>query len=517
MRLLFCLFAEDSNLLPDKLFTRILTQLLDKNYQFDKAPAQLFAAMATGDSFWGEDIRYFNGGLFADATTQLFDNDDIRTLADAAKLDWASVEPSIFGTLFERGLDPTSRTKLGAHYTSREDIALIVEPVLMAPLRREWAAIQSDTLLAPPAGTPDPAAALETLAARLAAFRQRLAAHKVLDPACGSGNFLYVALKALLTLEKEVIVFGVSYGLPMGDPTVRPEQLFGIEVNPYAQQLASIVVWIGYIQWMRENGFAYAQTPVLRPLTNIQQMDAILAYDSAGQPVEPPWPAADVIIGNPPFLGGNRIRKELGDNYVEALFKLYDKRVPAFADLVCYWFERARAQLVNHAADRVGLLATQGIRGGVNRKVLERIKEGGDIFWAQSDRDWTLNGATVHVSMVGFARDAAQEPILDDQPVPAINANLTAAADLTTSRPLTENMSISFQGPSPKAPFDIDIDIAKPMLDAPLNINGRPNSDVVRPVVSALDLGQGSRDKWTIDGPSPLSVKQYRPHEPYTL
>jgi len=513
MRLLFCLFAEDSALLSAGLFTRLLGQSVMRTVYFDTWLGQLFTVMATGGLFGAEEIRPFNGGLFADGTTQAFDSDDILTLMEAAKLDWASVEPSIFGTLFERGLDPTSRTRLGAHYTSRADIELIVEPVLMAPLRRDWAGIQSAALLAPPAAQADPVAARSRLAAQLTAFRQALAATRVLDPACGSGNFLYVALKALLTLEKEVIIFGVRYGLPMGEPTVRPEQLFGIEVNPYAQQLASIVVWIGYIQWMRENGFPYDPTPVLRPLTNIQPMDAILAYDSAGRPVEPPWPAADVIIGNPPFLGGNRIRKELGDTYVSALFKLYDKRVPAFADLVCYWFERARALISAGQVQRAGLLATNSIRGGVNRQVLERIKATGDIFWAQSDRDWVLDGAAVRVSMVGFDQRTVQTPILDGRTVLTINSDLTAtSSDLTTAKVLSENQGISFQGPSPKAPFDIDADVAQAFLKAPLNINSKPNSDVVRPMVSAIDLAQGWRNHWTIDF-GLMSVQQAAEYE----
>jgi hypothetical protein len=214
---------------------------------------------------------------------------------------------------------------------------------------------------------------------------------------------------------------------------------------------------------------------------------------------EPEWPEVDVIIGNPPFLGGNRIRAELGDKYVDALFKLYEGRVPAFADLVCYWFEKARAMIEEGKVQRVGLLATQAIRGGVNRKVLEKIKETGDIFWAHSDRNWILNGANVHVSMIGFDKGTESSRFLDDHSVIKINSDLTASTDLTQANILLENSLLSFQGPSPKAPFDIPEIVAKQMLSSPLNPNGRPNSDVVRPVLNAADLGQGSRNKWTID------------------
>ena len=236
-------------------------------------------------------------------------------------------------------------------------------------------------------------------------------------------------------------------------------------------------------------------------------MDAILAYDEQGRPVEPEWPQADVVIGNPPFLGGNKIRQGLGDHYVDDLFALYGSRVPAFADLVCYWFEKARALIEAGKVKRAGLLATQGIRGGANRKVLERIKQTGDIFWAQSDRDWILDGATVHVSMVGF--DSGIETLLelDGRSVAQINPDLTATVDLTQAQRLPENLGICFMGPSPKAPFDIKAELARKMLAAPPNVNGRPNSDVIRPVASAVDLVQRTRNMWTIDfGLMPLET-----------
>ncbi|MBA3792402.1 MAG: class I SAM-dependent DNA methyltransferase, partial [Rubrobacter sp.] len=197
----------------------------------------------------------------------------------------------------------------------------------------------------------------------------RLRTIRVLDPACGSGNFLYVSLKQLLDLEKAVSTFAEKLGIGHFFPEVSPEQLWGIETSPYAHELAQVSIWIGYLQWMVDNGFGTRQEPILGPMTNILWMDAILDYDEDGNPVEPEWPEADVIVGNPPFLGGNRIRAELGGEYVEELFRLYEGRVPAFADLVCYWFERAREQVETGTARRVGLLATNSIRGGVNRRV----------------------------------------------------------------------------------------------------------------------------------------------------
>lgn len=326
---------------------------------------------------------------------------------------------------------------------------------------------------------------------------------QVLDPACGSGNFLYVALRQLLDLWKEVANFSVRLGMsqmmPLPGSAPSPEQLHGIEINPYAHQLAQATIWIGYIQWLSENGYGAPSQPVLKPLDNILQMDAILAFDAQGRAYEPQWPQADVIIGNPPFLGGNKIRHELGDTYVENLFELYSGRVPAFADLVCYWFEKARKMIENSLAQRAGLLATNSIRGGANRTVLEHIKQTGDIFWAVSDRDWILDGAAVHVSMIGFDNSKEKIRVLDGKQGEGINSNLTFNVDLTSAHKLIENKNICFMGPSAKAPFDIHGELARKLLEATPNINGRPNSDVVRPVASAVDLVQVPRGLWTID------------------
>jgi type II restriction/modification system DNA methylase subunit YeeA len=206
----------------------------------------------------------------------------------------------------------------------------------------------------------------------------------------------------------------------------------------------------------------------------------------------------EVIIGNPPFLGGKRLRTGLGDAYVEALFHLYEGRVPPEADLVTYWFEKARGLVESKRAKRVGLLATQSIRAGVNLKALQHIKESGDIFMAWSDRPWVLDGAAVRVSMVGFDDGSAREKMLDGVPVKNINADLSGAIDISGARRLAENCEIAFQGPVKVGPFDIDNQTAKAMLVKP-NPNGCPNSDVVRPTINGSDITRRSRQKWTID------------------
>jgi type II restriction/modification system DNA methylase subunit YeeA len=502
IRLLFCLFAEDIGLLPEKLFPRLLDQTRRNARDFAGVLKQLFSAMKTGGFFGSDRILHFNGGLFDSDDVLELDGDAMDIIAKIDSLDWGAIEPSIFGTLFERGLDPTKRSQLGAHYTSKDDISLIVEPVLMAPLRREWEALKVECLaLKEAAGAENEkkrAKVTQDIGAKLRAFADKIAVTRVLDPACGSANFLYVSLQLLLDLQNDVISFSDEMGAGRFFITVSPSQLFGIEVNEYAHELAQVTIWIGHIQWMVNNGYGLPQEPILKAMDNIRNMDAILAFDAIGKPVEPEWPAADAIVGNPPFLGGNRIRAELGNEYVETLFKMYEGRVPAFADLVCYWFEKARAMIEAGKVKRAGLLATNSIRGGVNRKVLERIKQSGSIFWAWSDRDWVLDGAAVHVSMVGFDDGTQTARLLDGHQVSEINPDLTTAANITQAIALPENANICFMGPSPKAPFDIDETLAHQMLSAP-NPHGKPNSDVVRPVASAIDLVQSSREKWTID------------------
>jgi type II restriction/modification system DNA methylase subunit YeeA len=330
-------------------------------------------------------------------------------------------------------------------------------------------------------------------------FAEQVSKVRVLDPACGSGNFLYVALKSLLDLEKQISTFAATNGLSGFLPKTDPSQLFGIEINVYAHELASVVVWIGYIQWQHDNGFNFGSSPILKPLTNIRRMDAVLAHDRAGKLAEPNWPDAEVAIGNPPFVGGKKMRTELGDKYVDDLFTLWNGRVPREADFVTYWFEKARANIESGKINRAGLLATQGIRGGANRKVVDRIKESGDIFWAQSDRDWVLDGANVHISMIAFDNGADLQRQLDGKSVKNVNSDLTSTSDLTKALRLAENAGLAFMGVTRIGPFEVESSLASDLLALPLNPNGKPNSDVVRRWANGLDLTRRPRDMWIID------------------
>lgn len=503
-QVLFCFFAEDIGLLPRGpkgeagIFTEILAETRhERRHLFPTYTRDLFRAMAAGGNVLFRDIAHFNGGLFEGDSFDIpeLTSEQIGQLQTAAGLDWSAVEPTIFGTLFERGLDPAKRSQLGAHYTSKADITAIVEPVLMAPLSREWAEMQEAIAGAGAGAVHEPP--LQEMRDR---FLAKLGSTRVLDPACGSGNFLYVSLNLLKDLEKAVIQHPAFEGLPPVEPRfVTPRQLYGIEISEYAHELASVVVWIGYIQWFRSNGYGYDERPVLQKLGNIECKDAILGQRDDGTLYKPEWPEVEVIVSNPPFLGGKKMRAELGDEYVDALSQLYGSLIHGDADLVTYWFQQAYEHLVRGRTKRVGLLATQGIRGQNNRRVLERINQTGDIFFAESDRPWIQDGVAVRVSMVGFDDGSEATRVLDGVEVHEIHADLTADINLTRAKRLQENANIVFMGVTRGGPFELPPELAKTMLEAPLNPNGRPNSDVVRPWRNAADITKQSRDYWIID------------------
>ena len=507
-RLVFCMFAEDVGLLPDNMFTRMLDQARDRPEEFELLARDLFGAMSTGGRVGFEKVAWFNGGLFEDDRALPMDKAEIETALRAARLDWSEVDPSILGTLFERGLDPGKRAQLGAHYTDRDKIMRIVDPVIVRPLLAEWEGTKAEI-----------AAALERAEAakgkgaktrhraeaerRLNHFLERLRGFTVLDPACGSGNFLYLALHALKDLELRVQLEAESLGLQRGFPSVGPASVRGIEINAYAAELARVSIWIGEIQWMRRNGFNEARDPILKPLETIECRDAILTPE--GQ--EPQWPNCDIVIGNPPFLGGKLLNANLGEDYVATMFSAYAGRVPAEADLVCYWIVKAGEGLRERRTRRVGLVSTNSIRGGANRRALQIATDGNPIFEAWSDEPWVIDGAAVRVSVVCFAPPGGgpgPTRQLDGQVVDAIHPDLTASRggsgiDLTAVQRIDRNRGVAFMGDTKGGAFDVSGDTAREWLREPANPNGRPNSDVLKPWMNGMDVTRRLADKWIVD------------------
>ncbi len=475
------MFAEDVRLLPtaaddnpDGVFTHIVKQSRSKPSIFKRYLQNLFAAMNIGGELLMREIRYFNGTLFIYTDVEVLSAEALDALVSAVKLNWKAIEPSIFGTLFERSLDPAKRAQLGAHYTSREDILLIVEPVLMQPLRYEWDTVQLEAEpIREQYANARSGQARNAAVANLLDLRERILDRirrtTVLDPACGSGNFLYVALQLLMDLEKEVIENSLWAGLQRATPEVHPRQMYGIEKDPIAHALASIVVWIGYIQWRTNN--AYTDTirdPILEKLQ-------------------------DNIVGNPPFLGGKRQRRELGDDYIEPL-PAHFPQIHGEADLSTYWFDVASKQILKGKAKRAGLLSTNSIRGIRSRPVLNRIKETGGIFMAWSDREWILDGAAVRVSMIGFDDGSESTNTLDGKVVNEIHPDLTGTDYISAALRLKENRNISFMGLSPTGNFTIDDKLMHKMLAA-----DKHNAKVLKRFISGTDITTRDRAKWIID------------------
>ena len=507
-RLVFCMFAEDVDLLPDNMFTRMLEHAHKRPEDFSNLARDLFGAMATGGRVGFEAVARFNGGLFDDDTALPLNKAEMATTLKAAALDWSEIDPSILGTLFERGLDPDKRSQLGAHYTDRDKIMRIVEPVVVRPWLAEWESAKAEISADLERANAAKSKATKTrrmaeAERRLRAFLERLRAFTVLDPACGSGNFLYLALQALKDVEHQVNLEAEAMGLKRALPEIGPANVKGIEINPYAAELARVSVWIGEIQWMRRNGFNVLPNPILQPLETIECRDAIVAPDGS----EPGWPESDVIIGNPPFLGGKLLIGEFGEGYVSRVFSAWKGRVPAEADLVCYWFVKAGDQVGMGKAQRAGLVATNSIRGGANRRALQTATVDRPIFNAWSDEPWVIDGAAVRVSLVCFSRADDQhrpEKRLDGEPADEIHTDLTARCggagiDLTGTKRVPANIGVAFMGDTKGGPFDIPGDLAREWLRLPANPNGRPNADVLKPWVNGMDLTRRPAGKWIID------------------
>ena len=505
-RLVFCMFAEDVGLLPNSMFTRMLEHCREQPQDFEAHARTLFGAMRGGGMVGFERVEWFNGGLFDDDMALPLVRQDVREVYIAAKLDWSDIDPSILGTLFERGLDPDKRSQLGAHYTDRDKIMLIVTPVIIEPLSAEWEEVKAriEAALARAAKTKN--AGTRTKAHNEAValhvkFIEKLKQFRVLDPACGSGNFLYLSLRALKDIEHRVNLEAEALGLPRGFPSVGPESVFGIEINPYAAELARVSIWVGEIQWMRRNGFEASRNPVLRSLGNIQCRDAVLEIDAVTGKARPAvWPAADVVVGNPPFLGDKKMISELGEDYVLALRKAYEGRVKGGADLVTFWFSHAWQMVAAGKLQRVGLVATNSIRGGANREVLKPIVEHGRIFNAWSDESWTLDGAAVRVSLICFDADVQGPAWLDGRSRSKIFSDLSSGEiDFSLAMPLHENKGVAFIGTQKTGAFDVSGEIARSWLSLPSNPNGRRNVDVVRPWMNGKGITGRSSDTWIID------------------
>ena len=559
-RLVFCMFAEDAELLPDEMFSRMLKAAKGKPVEFQQHASSLFSAMQKGGLVGFDRVEWFNGGLFDDAEALPLTADDLDLCLRVAAQDWSEIDPTIFGTLFVRGLDPNDRSKTGSEYTDRDKIMMIIEPVIRRPLLNEWEEVKSGiaALIEPAQRALEEAVAgasgyvelaeevrvvqrrltakpqlelfqglekqrrvrnldtvreslgaadkglAEAQAQGLAAFNAflaRLRALRVLDPACGSGNFLYLALVELKDIERRVAIEGEVLGFPPSFPAIGPEALLGIEINPYAAELARVSVWIGEIQWMRRSGFDIGRQPILKPLSTIECRDALINPDGSAAT----WPDADLIVGNPPYLGAKLMKRRLGVEMTEGIRALYEGRLPGFTDLVCYWFENARDMIERGVTERAGLVATNSIRKNTNLPVMKRSGATTTIFDAWPEEQWTLDGAAVDVSLICFGDPGGEPARINGEAVSGINADLTTGLDLTAARPLRENRDGAFLGIQKSGPLDVPGALARAWMREPTNPNQMGNAQVLKPYWNGDDLTGRPRDIWFIDLPLGLS------------
>ncbi|MBI3197675.1 MAG: class I SAM-dependent DNA methyltransferase [Rhodospirillales bacterium] len=534
-KIVFCLFAEDAGLLPGNVFSAIVEEALRDKSGLSQMLGELFDKMRTGKGYFGTvRIPWFNGGLFNDDEVLELLFPEVQTLGEAMKLDWASIEPVIFGTLFERGLDPARRKEMaglfdaaeakpkgrkkkvdavappalplrggatatqrslgkgvGIHYTDTATIMKIVEPVVLRPLAAEWQAVKA--AIAKAKGTKKKDDLYLT-------FRERLGTFRVLDPACGSGNFLYLALRHLKDFDHKVEEDGRALGVT-ADPKgqrITAKTVLGIEINPYAAELARVTVWIGELQWQLRNGYGVTRRPILGALDSIENRDALLNDDGS----EAKWPKASVIIGNPPFLGSQMMIGQLGEEYVEKLRARYVGRLLGTSDFVAFWVVKAAESIATGEVECVGLVTTNSIRGGANRTSLDYVNKIGRIFEAWSDEAWSIDGAAVRVSLVCFeaAKTTSVRSRLDGIEVDEIRSSLTADKyDFGLVKRLKANRGICFQGLAKVGPFDVVGSQARTWLSAPANPNGMPNSDVVRRWINGIDVTRRDTDSWIVD------------------
>lgn len=562
MRCLFTMFAEDVRLIPEDGFKDLLRRLRGNPQDADAALSGLWAAMDRGDyaAALTARVRRFNGGLFRDTAAFALQEHELALLIEAAERDWRNVEPAIFGTLLERALDPRQRHKLGAHYTPRAYVERLVMPTVIDPLRADWDAARTAAMHE--ARTGDLARARDLVRA----FHRRLCEIRVLDPACGSGNFLYVTMEMMKRLEGEVTGLLADLGedqaqLGLAGMTVDPHQFLGIELNPWAAAVAELVLWIGHLQWhYRAHGHAPAADPVLRDFRNIENRDAVLAWDEVrerrdadgapvtrwdgigtvehpvtGERVPDPaarvqvldyvrprpavWPAAEFVVGNPPFIGDKRMKEALGEGYVEAIRAAYPK-VPESADFVMYWWEKAALAARAGGLRRFGLITTNSLRQTFNRRVLEPHladpKAPLSLAYAIPDHPWVDagDGAAVRIAMTVAARgsfpglldtvtdekkgetEAEGRPVTLSREKGVIHANLRVGANTTGVVPLKSNGGISSNG----VMLAGDGFIVTPAEASALGLGTVPGLDRhIRPYRNGRDLTQAGRGVMVID------------------
>ncbi|MBP0617677.1 class I SAM-dependent DNA methyltransferase [Jiella mangrovi] len=496
MRCIFTMFAEDVDLIPKGKFTELLADCVESPGSFVPLLEELWAKMdePVRDrrfySAFRTHLRHFNGNLFKDARAFPLGREEIGELLAAAKAKWTEVDPAIFGTLLEQALEKTERKRLGAHYTPRAYVQRLVEVTVMEPLREDWRRALTRAQAAKEEGEEKKAAEI------VRGFLHQLCETRVLDPACGTGNFLYVSLELMKRLEGEVLEtlarLGAMESLGLERETVDPHQFLGLELNPRAAAIAELVVWIGYLQQHYRTRDGHPAEPILKAFRNInfgrhEGYDAVLTWDGYplptieerdGKRVEtypnprrPDWPEAEFIVGNPPFIGGKDLRSRLGSLYAEALWAAHKPvKMNESADFVMYWWDRAADMLTRKKTrlKRFGFVTTNSITQVFQRRVMEKhlnAKAPASLVYAIPDHPWTKatkDSAAVRIAMTvaeagkrdGVLLETLSEKGLDtDEPEivfarreGSVNSDLSVGVDLSSLTKLDANKGLSSRG-----------------------------------------------------------------------
>ncbi|RYX87923.1 MAG: class I SAM-dependent DNA methyltransferase [Bradyrhizobiaceae bacterium] len=532
MRCLFTMFAEDVGLLPQKSFKLVLEECEKNPEAFVHDVTQLWEAMDLGT--WAHalkvKVKKFNGEFFKNHSALPLGKEEIGELRQAASHDWNEVDPSIFGTLVEQALDPIERKRLGAHYTPRTYVERLVVATVIEPLREDWRNVQATAETK--RGTGDSKSAV----AAVQAFHDKLCETRVLDPACGTGNFLYVSLELMKRLEGEVLEALADLGGQealhgLGSHSVDPHQFLGLEINPRAAAIAELVLWIGYLQWHFRTKGAPPDEPILRAFKNVKAANALLTWDGAPEAKavdgvitypnarRPEWPMADFIVGNPPFIGASFLRARLGDSFTKTLWATHPQMNES-ADLVMYWWDRAAELLTRNgsALRRFGLVTTNSIVQVYQRRVIERYLRGKkpvSIVTAIADHPWTKateDAAAVRIAMTvvqaGVAEGVLKEVVSESQlatdaPViefrewrGLINSDLTIGVDVTRVKALKANEGIC----SPGVKLHGSGFIVNEAEALHLGLGKRPGLEVhIRDYRNGRDLTSRSRNVSVID------------------
>lgn len=549
MQCVFAMFADSVELIPDRAFSQFLRSYSGDAKNLHKAISQVFRTMNTGGHcpVLRCDLRWFNGGLYAEDAAIAVSDGELEILCRVADCDWGRVEPAIFGALMENALSSEERSQLGAHYTPKAMVETLVQATIMDVLQKEWeaAAVQADTF--------EKGGELQKAQELVTSFHRALCHVKVLDPACGTGNFLYVAMDRIKDLEGEVIERLVALGvsqrlLEMDGWSVGPGQFMGVEKSTQAVWIATVVMWIGLLQWhYRLWGRLHPSDPVLKDYCAVERGDAILEWRGTAaapatpdgvrylEPYAPKWPEAHFIIGNPPFIAGKDLRTELGSAYANALWASRGGQFKS-ADIVAVWWDRAaeilaadaskagpfdqilrrsnKQSLPKPALQRFGFVTTNSITQTFSRRVIEQHLIGEPplrLIFAIPDHPWIKGAGAAAVRIAMSVVEAGlsdgrgrllqiatedEDRIVYEETIGDIGSDLTIGRRIERTSPLKANRSLAHRGVQLMgAGFLVSPDKAKAL--AKLSIEGQEAP--VRQFRNGKDLTDRSRELHVID------------------